>query len=159
MDPEKFLQLIRNNQGIIYKLVGLYAQSAEDKKDLYQEIMYQAWKGMPTFKGEAKFSTWLYRLCLNTILTYQRKQGRLVYKESLEAVSPAVPHASVQAAEHERLYWAIRQLQETDRAIISMHLDGFENPEIADIMGISTNHINVKLHRIKQKLAELLKDN
>jgi RNA polymerase sigma-70 factor (ECF subfamily) len=151
-----FLQQIRENQGIIYKLVGLYANDAEEKKDLYQEVLLQAWKSWPAFRQEAKFSTWLYRICLNTIFTQKRKPQRLDYKESLEDVAAAVQNSVVQNEDVVRLRLAIRQLSETDRAIISMHLDGYENAEVAGMLGISNNHVAVKLHRIKQQLGNLL---
>jgi RNA polymerase sigma factor (sigma-70 family) len=151
-----FLQQVRENQGIIYKLVGLYARDAEEKKDLYQEVLLQAWKSWPSFRQEAKFSTWLYRICLNTIFTQKRKPQRLDYKDSLEGITPAVQNNVIQNEDVVRLRLAIRQLPETDRAIISMHLDGYENAEVAEMLGISNNHVAVKLHRIKQQLGNLL---
>lgn len=156
MNESQFLAQVRDNQGIIYKLVSLYANDAEEKKDLYQEILLQAWKGISSFRGDAKFSTWLYRICLNTIFTQKRKKHRIVYRDSLEDISPVVPHQSVQAEESARLQLAITRLSEIDRAIISMHLDGYDNGEIAEMMGISNNLVSVKLHRIKQQLANLL---
>jgi RNA polymerase sigma factor (sigma-70 family) len=153
----QFLDQVRQNQGIIYKLVSLYATDAEEKKDFYQEVLLQAWKGWPAYRQEAKFSTWLYRICLNTIFTLQRKKQRVDYKDSLEAFSPAVQNKTVENEDAVRLHLAIRQLQETDRAIISMNLDGYENSEIGEIMGISNNHVAVKIHRIKQQLANHLK--
>ncbi|MCU0333408.1 MAG: sigma-70 family RNA polymerase sigma factor, partial [Chitinophagaceae bacterium] len=84
MPSEKeFLAQIAANQGIIYKLVGLYADSDEDRKDLYQEILLQAWRAYGSFRGEAKFSTWLYRVSLNTILTSQRKRQLTDYREEI----------------------------------------------------------------------------
>lgn len=158
MSEAQFLEQVRQNQGIIYKLVGLYANDTEEKKELYQEILLQAWKGWPSFRHEAKFSTWLYRICLNTILTQKRKPQRIDYKDSLENISPAVHNSVVQNEDVVRLRMAIRQLPETDRAIISMNIDGYENAEVAEMLGISNNHVAVKLHRIKQQLANLLTD-
>lgn len=156
MSETAFLEQIRQNQGIIYKLVSLYANDAEEKKDLYQEVLLQAWKGWPAFRQEAKFSTWLYRICLNTILTQQRKKRREDYKDSFDAIAPVVQNGHIQKEDTIRLQQAIRQLSETDRAIISMNLDGYENSEVGEILGISNNHVAVKLHRIKQQLANLL---
>jgi RNA polymerase sigma factor (sigma-70 family) len=156
LSEEQFLEQVRQNQGVIYKLVGLYANDADEKKDLYQEILLQAWKGWPSFRQEAKFSTWLYRICLNTILTQKRKPHRIDYKDSLESISPAVQNNVVQNEDVVRLRMAIRQLPETDRAIISMNIDGYENAEVAEMLGISNNHVAVKLHRIKQQLGNLL---
>ena len=152
----EFLHLITQNQGIIRKLVGLYARNEEDKSDLYQEVLLQAWKGFASFKGQSKFSTWLYRVSLNTLLTTQRRHTRTEYREHLEEHLATEPHQSVASENKQLLYAAIRALPATDRAIISAHLDGYSNPEIADIMGISANHIAVKLHRIKQALTNLL---
>ncbi len=157
MSEKDFLEQVRENQGIIYKLVGLYASDAEEKKDLYQEVLLQAWKAWPSFRGEAKFSTWLYRICLNTILTQKRKANLVDYKDSLEAISPSVQHSSIQKEEVAGLQKAIRQLSETDRAIISLHFDGYDNGEISEILGITGNHVAVKLHRCKQQLTNLLK--
>jgi RNA polymerase sigma factor (sigma-70 family) len=152
----QFLEQVWANQGIIYKLVGLYASDAEEKKDLYQEVLLQAWKGWPSFRGDAKFSTWLYRICLNTILTQKRKNIPLEFTDSLEQFSPAEQHNSLQKENTVQLQKAIRKLSETDRAIVSMHLDGYDNGEIAEVLGISNNHVAVKLHRCKQQLANLL---
>lgn len=156
MNEAEFLRQIKENQGIIYKLVSLYADDAEYKKDLYQEILLQTWKAYSNYRQEAKFSTWLYRICLNTILTQQRKKPLLKYIVSLESVSPTVHNLAEQNEDSDRLRIGIKQLSEIDRAITSLHLDGYENSEIAEMIGISTNNIAVKLFRIKQQLAKIL---
>jgi len=156
VSEKEFLSQLKEHQNIIYKLVHLYANTEEDKKDLYQEILLQAWKTYPAFRGEAKFSTWLYRLCLNTIFTIQRKTNRVEYTDTaqFEEVYSTTPDID----EAERLYRAIRTLPETERAIISLHLDGYDNKEVGEWMGITANLVGVKLHRIKQQLATLLKN-
>jgi RNA polymerase sigma-70 factor (ECF subfamily) len=158
LSEQEFLAQIRDNQGIIFKLVGLYAQDAEEKKDLCQEIIYQAWKGWPGFRGDAKFSTWLYRISLHTLLSYQRKRKPVQYSDNLELFDPGVPAEAGRNEEVRMLYRAIRSLPEAERALISMHLDGYDNPEIAEIAGMTQNHVAVKLHRIKAKLSTLLND-
>jgi RNA polymerase sigma factor (sigma-70 family) len=152
----EFLEELKQNQGIIFKLTGLYARDPEEKMDLYQEIILNAWKGWASFRREAKFSTWLYRICLNTIFTQKRKTGIIDYKDSLEDVSPQVQHSSMQQEDSASLRRAIRLLSETDRAMVSLHLDGFENNEIAELLGITANHVAVKLHRCKQQLSDFL---
>jgi RNA polymerase sigma factor (sigma-70 family) len=158
LSESEFLSLIKANQGIIYKLTGLYAADAEEKKDLCQEIICQAWKGWPSFKGEAKFSTWLYRISLNTILTQKRRKKLIDYREDLEPIATSEEQNTVQQENSRRLHKAIRELVETDRALISLHLDGYENGEIAEIVGITANSVGVKLHRIKNQLAKILND-
>lgn len=156
MSEKEFLEQVKSNQGIIYKLVSLYATDAEEKKDLYQEILLQCWKSWKTFRHESKFSTWLYRLALNTILTQKRKVSPVDFKDSLDHLQVSAKNETEINIGLSHLKWAIRQLPETDRAIISMHLDGYENAEIATVIGISNNHVAVKLHRSKQLLSNLL---
>lgn len=156
MSEKEFLSQLKEHQKIIYKLVHLYANSDEDKKDLYQEILLQAWKAYPHFRREAKFSTWLYRLCLNTIFTLQRKTNKIEYGDTAQYESQYV--ASSTTDETERVYKAIRSLPETERAIVSLHLDGYDNKEVSSFLGITANLVGVKLHRAKQQLATLLKD-
>lgn len=157
MNENEFLDLLRTHQGVIYKLVGLYASDEEEKKDLYQEIVLQCWKGIGSFRGDAKFSTWLYRVCLNTIFTARRRRKILVYAEELpEGPSPEADER-LQREDVQRLYAAIRQLGETDRAVVLLHLEGYENLEIGELMGMLPNTVAVRLHRIKQRLNTLLK--
>lgn len=156
MSEKEFLSQLKEHQNIIYKLVHLYAASEEDKKDLYQEIVLQAWKTYAAFRGEAKFSTWLYRLCLNTIFTLQRRTNKVEFTDTARYENYAVSTAN--SDEKDRLYKAIRTLPETERAIISLHLDGYDNKEISELLGITANLAGVKLHRAKQQLTSLLKD-
>lgn len=155
MSDKEFLLQVQAHQGIIYKLVHLYAMDEEEKKDLYQEILLQAWKAYPTFRAESKFSTWLYRLSLNTIFTIQKKTNRIEYTD---ATLPDQQYIIDNTADDkEQLYLAIRTLSETERAIISLHLDGYDNQEIAQLIGITPNAVGVKMFRAKQQLSVLLK--
>ncbi len=156
VSEKDFLEQVKLNQGIIYKLVSLYAVDAEEKKDLYQEILLQAWKSFSSFRRESKFSTWLYRLSVNTILTQKRKESIIEYKDTIEML-PGAETGDGSLSDFNSVRQVIRRLPETDRAIISMHLDGYDNTEIAGMIGISINHVAVKLHRIKQQLKNFLK--
>ena len=156
MSEKEFLSQLKAHQNIIYKLVHLYANSEEDKKDLYQEIVLQAWKTYESFRGDAKFSTWLYRLCLNTIFTIQRKTNRIEYTDTAKFEETYITKSFND--EVDRLYKAIRTLPETERAVVSLHLDGYDNKEVGEILGITANLVAVKIHRIKQQLALLLKN-
>ncbi len=156
MSEKEFLSQLKEHQNIIYKLVHLYADNEEDKKDLYQEILLQAWKTYSSFRGDAKFSTWLYRVCLNTIFTIQKKTNKIEYTDTAKYEEAYSTNNTND--ETERLYKAIRTLPETERAIVSLHLDGYDNKEISSFLGITPNLVGVKLHRTKQQLATLLKD-
>lgn len=152
-DKDSFLQLIKKHERIIYKLIHLYANDQAEVEDMYQETLYQAWKSWESYRGDAVFSTWLYRICLNTLLTLQRKQRpKLVF--GTEHWEP--PVSAGENDEVKALYTAIRTLHETDRALISLYLEGFSNKEIATMIGISPNNVAVKLHRIREQLQKTL---
>lgn len=155
-EEERFLQQVREHQRIIHRLVGLYAVDKDERKDLEQETLLQCWKAWPGFRGDAKFSTWLYRICLNTILTQKRRPQVVQRHDGLDQLPSASDDPSHRQDDSERLHRAMRQLSETDRAMLSMHLEGFDHAEIAEVIGITANNVGVKLHRIKNRLAELL---
>lgn len=156
MSEKEFLLHLKQNQRIIYKLVNLYATSDEDKKDLYQEIIFQAWKAYPNFRGDAKFSTWLYQLSLNTILSLKRKTNRVEYTDTAKYEQRYVTDSN--SDDSARLYAAIRTLPEIERAIVSLHLEGYDHQEISDLLGITSNLVGVKLYRIRKQLSTLLKN-
>jgi RNA polymerase sigma factor (sigma-70 family) len=155
MAEQFFIQQLEEHKGIIMKIITIYTNDPEDRKDLYQEIVYQGWRSYPRFKGEAKFSTWLYKICLNVSLTFvhKKKQHNHIKKTSPGNSFFEMPELSERA---DRMYTCIRQLAETDRSIILLHLDGFDNGSISEMTGLSKNNITVKLHRIKQQLITLL---
>jgi len=155
MNEKQFLQLLSANQGIIAKVCNIYCNYREDYEDLFQEITYQAYKGFASFRGEAKFSTWLYRIALNTAFSSFRKK-----KPELNFVADLPDHLVYRndeiGDEKQQLLFAIKQLKEADRAIISLYLDELSYAEIAAIIGISENNIGVKINRIKNKLFKIL---
>ena len=153
---KEFTQLIDQNRGIIYKVIRLYVNHEEDERDLFQEILFQAWRSYPRFKGQSKFSTWLYRVGLNTVLTFKRRPQLVVPHEDLSILKATIEEKTL-PEETEALYIAIRELNEIDRMIISLHLDGYENEEVAEISGLTKNNVAVKLHRIKETLTKKLK--
>lgn len=155
VSEKEFVALVNENRGIIYKVIRLYINQEEDTRDLYQEIVFQAWKSYPRFDGRSKFSTWLYRVGLNTVLTFKRRPVVVIPHEDLASLN--VAQTKINTDESEALYVAIRQLPEIDRMIITLHLDGYENEEIADITGLTKNNTAVKLHRIKDILIKKLK--
>ncbi|WP_421942765.1 RNA polymerase sigma factor [Pedobacter sp.] len=155
MIENSFLQKVEEHKGIIYKMINLYADDDEDRKDLYQEIIFQSWSAYARFKGDAKFSTWLYKISLNVSLSFlgkQKKQNQINKIETFDYYFEP-PELSERA---DWLYRCIRKLTDVDRSIIMLHLDGFDNTEISEMTGLSRNNTNVKLHRIKQQLASLL---
>ena len=153
---KEFTQLIEQNRGIIFKVIRLYVNHEEDERDLFQEILFQAWKSYPRFDGRSKFSTWLYRVGLNTVLTFKRKPQVVAPHEDLASLN--IAHSDkTYSDESEALFLAIRELNELDRMIITLHLDGYENEEISEISGLTKNNVAVKLHRSKETLIKKMK--
>jgi len=153
---QEFTALIDQHRGIIFKVIRLYVNHEEDERDLFQEILFQAWRSYPNFKGQSKFSTWLYRVGLNTVLTFRRRPKLVVPHEDLSVLKISIDER-IQPEETEALYIAIRDLNELDRMIVTLHLDGYENEEISEISGLTKNNVAVKLHRIKETLTKKMK--
>lgn len=149
--------MVQQNAGIIHKVIHLYVDHPEDRRDLYQEVLLQAWKSYAGFKGEAAFSTWLYRISLNTVLTFRRRQ-RVSISELPSQLDLASEPARHNSEDSELLWLAIKQLNEIDRVIITLHLDGYDNEEIAEVTGLNKNNTTVRLHRAKQSVVQRLKN-
>lgn len=156
MDEQPFLVLIQEHQGIIHKICRLYRDGKEDREDLFQEITYQLWKSFPSFKREAKVSTWMYRIALNTaIASFRKKRLDVEYHQVL----PDLPDDEVDeeyAIRQESLFATLKQLNESERAIVALYLDDLSYRQIAEIIGINENNVGVKLNRIKLKIQKLL---
>lgn len=148
-----FLKQINESRKIIYKIVNLYVDDPEERKDLIQEIILQAYSSYSRFNANSLFSTWLYRVSLNTVLSYSKKEKRR--KQAEVNFEPDVPNEINDSTE--KLYKAVKRLDSIGRITISLHLDGYSNPDIAEITGLTENHIAVKLHRCKQQLTKILK--
>jgi RNA polymerase sigma-70 factor (ECF subfamily) len=160
MNENEFLTHINENAGLIKRLINMYIDTSDEREDMFQEILLRCWISKDRFRGESKFSTWLYKVSLNSILTGLKKKN-IIATSNLDKEAE---HISGEKDDEEseirgRLYQAIKKLDDIDKTIITMHLDGFSNPEIANFIGISVNHCNVKLFRIKNKLKTILKDN
>jgi len=154
MSQEKeFVEVIQNNEGILYKMTRLYANNTEDQKDLYQEIIYQIWKGFSKFRGDAKLSTWIYRIALNTALLHIKNKKRNGYNTSLDGIVLATENYDPVLEERlEILYGNIRKLGEVDKGIVFLFLEGKKYEEISAITGMSTSNIGTRMERIKEKL-------
>ena len=156
MDLQKsFIEQVQKHTGIIHKVISLYVDAPEDREDVHQEILLQAWKSFQNFRGDSKFSTWLYKVSLNTVFTFQRNPNQKNKKEEIREWHATEDNAPKNDAS-DWLLKAIKQLPEGERMIITLHLEGYKNPEIAEIIGLTTNHVNVKLHRIKSTLTKTL---
>lgn len=155
MDETQFLQHISAHQAIIHKICRLYRDTPHDREDLFQEIIFQLWRSVPSFQGKAKFSSWMYRIALNTaILPFRKKRPDIRYMDQL----PDNPEEHLEPDEQqEQLLHALKQLNDADKALITLYLEDLSYKEIAEITGITENNVGVKLNRIKNKIQQLLK--
>ena len=129
-----------------------------DREDLFQEIVIQLWKAYPKFRGDSKFSTWLYRIALNTAISGLRKQRNHITsfepeRLPVEMLDEAYDHQREEQLE--RMYEAIRQLSEVERALVMLYLEDRSYDEMEDILGINQNNLRVKMNRVKEKLRKL----
>lgn len=160
MKPE-FLTIVHQSQGIIHKVCRLYRDSQEDREDLFQEIVYQLWKSFPAFKGESKPSTWVYKIALSTAIAKYRSAKERVREEQVSIEGLAIASSSPDEELQDRLQWlytVIATLSPVEKAIISLYLDEYSYKDIAAIIGLTENHVGVKMNRIKSKLKELSKE-
>ena len=151
---EEFLKNIEKNQGIIHKIINVYEDDTEDKKDLFQEILYQLWKSYPSFAGRSALSTWIYKIALNTALLRQRK--RYSDKKGQEKIQYETSSNNMDQDNTISIHMAINQLSRIDRAISLLYLEQKDYQEIADIMGMKKNNIGVRINRIKKQLKKVL---
>jgi|SRR5690606_20651033 len=155
---EAFVQQINQNLGIAHSVCGIYFTDEDDKSDLIQEMLYQLWKSYPGFDGLSKFSTWMYRVCLNTALTYLRKE-RKIKKEKLSITHHEIPENYPENKEENlrELYQAISTLSSLNKAIVLLYLEDHSYEEISQITGLSKSNVSVRLVRIKKELEIKLK--
>jgi RNA polymerase sigma-70 factor (ECF subfamily) len=148
---DRLLQLLNEHRALIYKVARLYASNSEDQKDLFQDILVAVWQSWPRFENRSQFSTWLYRVALNTALSWNRREKkRQAIENQLEWYDPSDDPRQEQI---ELLYRQMRRLEPISRMLLSLRLDGYELPEIAEISGMTINHVSVKIHRAKQLLT------
>ena len=164
-DRETLLKAwLQEHRGIMVKVTRSYARSSGEAAELEQELRLQLWISLRSFAGEAKPSTWIYRVCLNTALTWRRGAARRERRFEPAADLAVLPAGGTSPAERvgdreilENLYAAIQDLPEFDRALVLLSLDGIAYREMADITGLTENHVGVALTRARKRLAALLK--
>jgi RNA polymerase sigma-70 factor (ECF subfamily) len=159
-----FRRWLSDHLGLMLKLVRAGAATPEDQEDLFQEVLVNVWSSIRAFRGEAKETTWIYRVAFNTTMAWRRgeRRRRMGHETFLKLdTSPQAQPSHVDSSPGQeivgRLYAAIRQLSKVDASLALMHLDGLSYGEMAEVLGISENYIGVKLNRIRKQLADQLK--
>ncbi len=150
----RFIKVIKANEGLIFKVATLYTNSLQDKEDRYQEIIFQLWKSFDTFNDQSKLSTWMYRVAMNTAIYNLQRAKRQINTVSID--TEAERFADVADNSEEKrirlLYESIQTLNLLERGIILLYLEGKSHQEIAEIIGITTSNVGTKISRIKEKL-------
>jgi len=157
---QEFLSRIEQHKGILYKVSKMYMDNRDDQDDLFQEMVCQLWKAYDSFKGESQFSTWMYRVAINTAIVFLKKEKRKVDKYELvsENIKEEDCDAHIKESQIEHFYKAVQKLDKIDKAIIFYQLEGFSHREIGENLGISEGNARVKLNRAKEKLKEIIKN-
>jgi RNA polymerase sigma-70 factor, ECF subfamily len=157
---KEFIELMKNHQGILHKICNVYFLRDPYKEDYYQEILIRVWKSYPGFKNQSAFSTWLYRVALNTAIDLTRKQNLHPVHIGLSKVEYNIPDQknNAESDNREKLYMAINHLSDVEKAIILLYLEDYSYKEISEIIGISESNTGVKINRIKTQLIKLLKN-
>lgn len=156
---QKFIQDLEENQNIVHKICRLYTSNQDAHNDLFQEITIQLWRAYPKFRGDAKFTTWMYRVALNTAITLYRKSKRKIKTQDFDSVLFKIEAKDYDDTEEEQLklmYKAIRQLSDIEKALIFLYLEDKNYKEISETMGITEVNARVKMNRVKTKLKNIL---
>jgi RNA polymerase sigma-70 factor (ECF subfamily) len=158
---EAFVRLVNDNRGILHKVCRMYGAAGSDRQDLFQEIVIQLWRAYPSFRGESKFSTWLYRIALNTAISDLRRQRRHILPvdpDRLPTQLQDIQYSNEKEEQLQSLYAAIDRLTEVEKALTMLYLEDKSYAEMEEILGIPQNNLRVKMNRIKEKLRKMTKE-
>ncbi len=151
-----FIDLVTQNQQIIYKVCYFYTSDDFTLDELYQETIINLWKAYPTFRRESKVSTWIYRIAMNTCISYMRKSYSKPNTIPISTyIADNTPDNDTSNKYLHELYQMINQLGKLEKALILLYLEDKKHQEISEILGISKNNVAVKLNRIKDKLKKM----
>ena len=164
-DEQQFLDMINGNRPRILRVCRVYAWNSADQDDLYQEILFQIWRSLPALKEKQFANTWLYRVAINTAISFVRKRAsrsdRVVHFEHADLTRAIESRQTTEENTDDRianLYSAIYKLNPLEKALVTLFLEDFTYEQIAEATGISANNVGVMLHRAKKKLSCLMKE-
>ena len=151
---ERFIQVIKDNEGLIFKVATLYTNNLQDKEDLCQEIVFQLWKSFDSFNEMSKLSTWMYRVAMNTAIYNLKSSKKQVNTSPIDLTTMRFADVTDQLEEDrlKLLYEHIQMLNLFEKGIILLFLEGKSHQEIAEFIGISISNVGTKISRIKEKL-------
>lgn len=154
------MALVNKNEGILQKICNIYFYRNPYKEDYYQEILIRLWKSYPGFRNQSAFSTWLYRVALNSAIDIIRKQSLRPRYTEISKSEYNIPESesNTESDQKEKLYQAINHLSDIEKAIILLHLEEYSYAEIGEIIGISEGNTGVRISRIKNQLIKILEN-
>ena len=155
----EFVTQVEKHQNLVHKICRLYSNGDAEHKDLFQEITIQLWKAYPKFRGDSKFSTWMYRVSLNTAITLYRKNKRQISTQDFETISFKIKSEEYDDTSEQQLklmYDAVKKLNDIDKALVFLYLEDKSYKEISLNLGISEVNARVKMNRAKDKLRKIL---
>ena len=155
----EFVALLDEHQNIIHKICRLYTNNEVEHEDLFQEISIQLWRSYGRFEGKSKFSTWMYRVGLNTAITLYRKEKKRLNTQPLNDQFTAIAQEEYNAQVDEQMAWLyqkIKDFSEIDKALVLLYLEDKRYDEIAETLGISAGNARVKMNRIKERLKKMI---
>jgi RNA polymerase sigma factor (sigma-70 family) len=157
---EIFLKLLEEHRGILIKVTKIYMDNRADREDLEQEIIFQLWRSYQRFAGKSKFSTWMYRVALNTAITYFKKDKRRVDKSAFNEKTEikADEHDDTKDSQLIYFYKAVQELNKVEKALILLFIEGQSHKEIGESLGLTEGNARVKLNRTKKKIQQIIKD-
>ena len=146
---------------MIYKICRIYAYTNADRQDLFQDIVIQLWNAFPKFRAESKFSTWLYRVAINTAITSARKKKNFIESTGHDSLPTNIPDDDSGDIEErlQEMYKAVQQLNEIEKSIVMLYLEEKSYEEMEEILGINQGNLRVKMNRVKEKLRNLTNKN
>jgi RNA polymerase sigma-70 factor (ECF subfamily) len=153
-----FLASVNEHKGILYRLAKSFSPDADEQADMVQEMILQLWHAFPRFEGKSQFSTWMYRVCINTMMTYHRRKKRETgyMAEWFHWTEKTTHQPEKENKSIELLYKALYTLSELERALFFQYLEGLSGRDIALNLGLSEGAIRVRINRIKEKLKKTL---
>lgn len=157
LQKRKFIQVINDNQGMIKSLCQAYYVSSEDQKDAFQDIVLQLWKSFDSFRGKSAISTWIYKVSLNTLLTKVRKEKKCIATAPLNPSTFSLPTSNADD-DVELLSIIIQSLQDLDKAIVILYLEGYKHKEIAQILALTATNVSTRLNRVTSQLRTKFKN-
>lgn len=155
----RFVTNLEKHQNIVHKICRMYTNDQDSHNDLFQEITIQLWKAFPKFRGDAKFSTWMYRVALNTAITLFRKTKRTIKTHNIDDVSFKIKTEDYNDETEQQLklmYKALKELNDIDKALVFLYLEDQSYRGISETLGISEVNARVKMNRVKTKLKNIL---